>query len=58
VKNIDHTNYPKTLKKKSTYAICVTDCEKTLAVWRDHPNGGYYLDEIHYCLAELKRRSK
>ncbi len=57
--NIDHTNYPKTLKAKSDDSLryIIADCKATLEA---NPNGskaGYYMDEIHYCAMELKRRA-
>jgi hypothetical protein len=57
--NINHTEYPKTLKNKSDDSLryIIKDCRETLAV---NPNGskaGYYMDEIHYCAMELKARA-
>lgn len=36
----------------------IEDCKEVLAVWIDHPNLGYYSDEICYCSMELARRDR
>jgi hypothetical protein len=54
----DHKNYPKTLKNKTVPQLMwiIKDCREVLAGWPDHPNGSWYLDEIHYAAAELRLR--
>ena len=56
--NIDHTNYPKTLKSKSVAALrfIIRDCKEAIAAQPDSPKVGYYADEICYAGMELKRR--
>ena len=58
IKTMDHNKYPKQLKKKSVAQLyfIIKDCKETLQAWPDHPNYGYYLDEIHYCAQELVKR--
>lgn len=34
----------------------VTDCRMVLEGWRDHPQAGKYLDQIHYATMELRKR--
>lgn len=57
-KTINHTDYQKRLRKLSIEALryIVKDVRETLEAWPNHPNGGYYLDEIIYCEQELRRR--
>jgi hypothetical protein len=57
-KFIDHSAYSKKVKKMTEAELLFTikDCKEVLAVWNDHPNNGYYSDEICYCSTELHRR--
>jgi hypothetical protein len=34
------------------------DCREAIAAMPDGENAGYYMDEIHYCAMELRRREK
>ena len=56
--NIDHINYPKSLKKKSVSQLqyIIWDCKGALEAMPDSPKAGYYQDEINYCVMELERR--
>jgi len=57
---IDHTEYPKRLKKLDEAALrfIIRDCREAMAALPDNPKNGYYQDEIHYCSMELNRRKK
>lgn len=59
-KVMDHAEYQARVKKMDYAALkhVIADCRAVLEIWPDHPNGGYYWDEIHYCAAELKRRDR
>lgn len=58
--NIDHTNYPKTLKGKSIESLryIIGDCKAVLEVNPYGSKAGYYADEINYCAMELAARAK
>ena len=34
----------------------IADCRSALAAMPDNPKAGQYMDTIHYCYAELKKR--
>jgi len=57
---IDHTEYPKRLKKKSDDALrfIIKDADEAMKVNPDSEKSknGYYADEINYAAMELKRR--
>ena len=55
-KRINHVEYPIKLQEKTIEDILyiIEDCKKSINTNSD--NSGYYADEIHYCVAELKRR--
>jgi hypothetical protein len=57
-KTMNHAEYQAWLKKLPAMQLwfIIKDCKKVLEVWPDYPNHGYYLDEIHYCGMELKKR--
>jgi hypothetical protein len=59
-KHMDHTAYPKGLKSKDEAALryIMKDCREAIAAMPDGENAGYYMDEIHYCAMELRRREK
>lgn len=60
IKLMDHITYTRKIKRL-TYAelmFTIKDCRETLRIWPEHPNSGYYLDEIYYCSDEIKRRMK
>ena len=56
--NINHTDYPKTLKHKtdSELRYIINDCKLALAVNPYGDKVGYYADEINYCCNELHKR--
>ena len=57
-KFMDHAAYSRKVKKmtESELLYTIKDCKEVLAAWNDHPNNGYYSDEICYCSTELHRR--
>lgn len=59
-KIMDHTNYPKNLKKKSHAELLyiIQDAGEAARANPDNPNVGYYLDEVSYAGMELNRRKK
>ena len=60
MKKMDHTAYLKkvrTMSSDSLLYVC-KDCRDVLNAWPDHPNAGYYQDEIQYCGMELARRNR
>lgn len=57
---IDHNNYPKTLKTKSMAALLfiIKDCQEAIRANPENPKNGYYQDEICYAGMELKQRQE
>lgn len=57
-KTMDHTAYPRLMKRKSDEALhfIIKDAKEAIAVNPDGVNAGYYADEVHYAAMELKRR--
>lgn len=57
-KTFDHALYARKVKKMSDSELLfvIKDCREVLNAWPDTPNHGYYMDEIHYCHAEINRR--
>jgi len=58
-KTMNHSQYIKDAKKKakSELEFIIKDCQNAIEAGKSfNPNCGYYMDEIHYCAAELKRR--
>ena len=55
---IDHENYPKSLRKKSVDSLVyiIADAKEALFLFPEANKSGYYADEIHYCVMELNRR--
>lgn len=55
---IDHTNYPKSLKSKTVAQLqyIIWDCKGALEAMPDSPKASYYADEINYCSMELYKR--
>ena len=56
--HIDHTEYQKLVKSKSVIELMHTmkdahEAERAMPLGH---KAGYYLDEIHYCGAELRSR--
>jgi hypothetical protein len=56
---IDHANYPKSLRSKSDESLrfIIKDCKEAIFLFPENPKAGYYADEIHYCSMELARRA-
>lgn len=57
---IDHTEYPKRLRRKSIVELEFIRKDANEAI-EANPHGekaGYYMDEIHYASMELQRRRK
>ena len=56
---INHIQYPKTLKKKSDNELryIINDCKLTLVTNPHGEKAGYYADEINYCCNELHKRN-
>jgi hypothetical protein len=57
-KVMNHSEYQQGLMTRDFHSLeyTVKDCTAVLEAWKDHPNQGYYTDEIHYCLAEMRYR--
>lgn len=55
---IDHTNYPKTLKTKSLDSLkyIIKDCQEAIAANPENPKNSVYSDTICYCGMEIKKR--
>lgn len=58
MKEMDHKRYPAGLRRKSLAMLhyIIRDAREALEAFPDNPNAGYYLDEINYAAAEIKRR--
>ena len=59
MRQIDHTEYPKSLRKKSDESLryIIKDAQEALFLFPECDKSGYYADEINYCAMELKRRA-
>jgi hypothetical protein len=57
-KEIDHAAYPQICRRRSLAELefVIADCRSALAAMPDGPKAGYYMDEVHYCHAEIMRR--
>ncbi len=57
-KVMNHSEYQLGLMTKDFHSLeyTVNDCMAVLKAQPDNPNHGYYSDEIHYCLAEIRYR--
>lgn len=57
-KTMDHAAYQRGLKHKSPAELqfIAKDANEAATVHPQGENAGYYADEVHYALAELKRR--
>jgi len=55
---MDHSAYMKKVKRMTEEELLwvIKDCQEVLKAWADHPNCGYYSDEICYCSTELNQR--
>lgn len=58
--NINHTEYPKTLKNKTEDSLryIIADCKKAIEANPEGHKAGFYADEILYCERELLSRRK
>ena len=58
MKNMNHTEYPKRLKEKSTGELLfiIKDAREAMEAMPENENNSYYADEICYCGMELKSR--
>lgn len=59
MKTMNHTEYQKKLKTKTSADLefAIKDCLEAIKAMPEGENVGYYTDEVHYCRAELNRRS-
>ena len=55
---INHTEYPKSLKSKSEGELnfIMTDAYEAMQANPESPKAGYYADEVNYCADELALR--
>ena len=58
LKQMNHAEYQKKVKRLPVEALryIIKDCREVIRVNPEGRNNGYYMDEIHYCHAELRRR--
>ena len=56
--NYDFTTKAREYRRLSDSALrfAARDIRETLRVWRDHPNAGWYADDLHTVAAEANRR--
>jgi hypothetical protein len=59
MKHMNHAEYQRKLKSKSEAELrfIIKDATEAQEVNPTNANNGYYADEVHYCLAELRRRA-
>jgi len=59
IKKMNHADYQERVKKLSYEELkyTVADARAAIEAYPENPNAGYYMDEIHYCLAEIRRRT-
>ena len=57
-KIMDHSRYAKAMRAKSDEQLrfIINDAAEAARVNPQGENAGYYLDEVHYAAAELRRR--
>ena len=57
-KKMDHTEYPKKLKRKTEDELRFIrkDAKEAVEANPENPNNGYYQDEVIYASQELRRR--
>jgi hypothetical protein len=57
-KQMDHAAYQKAMKRKSVPELqfIIRDAGEAAAINPEGENNGYYLDEVSYAAAELRRR--
>ena len=55
---IDHSEYPKCLKRKTEAELrfIIEDAKLAIQAMPDGHKAGYYADEVHYAGMELRRR--
>jgi hypothetical protein len=60
MKQINHNEYPKTLKGKSDDSLryIMKDAAEAMAANPEGSKAGYYADEINYCAMELYSRKE
>lgn len=53
-----HSDYMKLCKKRDNAELryVIEDCRAAIEAKPENPKCGQYMDEIHYCAMELKRR--
>lgn len=58
-KEIDHTVYQRKVRTMTDESLrfVIKDATEAIQANPDGHKAGYYLDEIHYCAAELRRRA-
>ena len=60
MKQINHTDYPKSLKSKTVAELCfiIRDANEAIIAMQNGEKANYYADEINYASDELNKRSK
>ena len=58
MKIMNHAEYQARVRTMSYNELLYTarDARDAAAAYPEGPNAGYYLDEMHYCAAEMHRR--
>jgi hypothetical protein len=58
-KTMNHKEYPKSLKHKTDAELryIIKDATEAAEANKENPNNGFYLDEVHYAAAELRKRN-
>lgn len=59
MKHMNHAEYQRKLKSKSEAELrfIIKDATEAQEANPTNENNGHYADEVHYCLAELRRRA-
>jgi hypothetical protein len=59
MREINHTEYPKSLRNKSDDSLryTIADAQAAIACFPEGEKAGYYADEINYCAMELQSRA-
>lgn len=57
-KQMNHAEYQKNLVGNCYHSLnnIIEQCKDVIRLQPDNPNAGYYMDEIHYCSAEIRYR--
>lgn len=60
LQQIDHTEYPKRLKRKKIAELMfiIHDAQAAIEAYPENPKCSYYQDEINYCAMELRNRKQ